>query len=1313
MRYIVAAIVVLCLGVWSGPGFAQVPETKSVLILYEGKAEPANLAQGDARQLGALMGHFHTTVAFRNLADYQPGEMDGYDVVFFVGYTLQCWPTPAMMQDVMARKRTFVWLHTGMLAFNSQFPTSPRFGFEPLRIDTTGDYAVVQHGSATFTKEEPNITVLRVTDPDKCAVIATASSQQESVPYIVRSGEFWYVADSPFAYASEQDRYLLFADLLHDILKEDHPHSHRALIRIEDVHPLEDPARLRDVADVLYGEDVPFLIALVPFYVDPTRGIRVSLSDKPDLVDAIHYMVRHGGTVVLHGVTHQYKGVTAADYEFWDESSMKPIKDDSPEYVLRKLSMGLNECMRNGIYPVVWETPHYTGSQLTYDTVAKVFSAAIEQRLAIDHADYSQFFPYIIERDLHGQKLYPENVGFVPQDPNDPDLPAQQVEEILKHAEAALYVRDGFASCFYHSFIPHENLERLVTGVKALGYTYIDLKNENNTALLTDKAIATGSGAVTLTLSDQYLREVVLDEDGEVVRDTILPERIQGPVTREFQLQNGQIYVATPTEFRLHQLSRWDRFQQRMGRTLQSYFPSLSARKETRTAARAAIVWDPNLVEGAGNDQESLRSTFEYVGIPMDTLTVGELPALDRYNLVIVPYSAVEQLNDTEMSRIVEWVRAGGNCITDGRTELSKELGIAHRDSTVSVSQLRDRLFVEESVKWRTPEAFFKFEALEGDQIFAVDEETGAPVVVGRAFEEGRFLYFGCRFDPESDAGFSRFPYAIEYVRRYLGLAPVLKREALEFYFDPGYRHNTSIEDLVKHWAHVGVRVIHAAGWHHYPKYSYDYDRLIALCHANGILVYAWLEPPQVTQKFWLDHPEWREKNAGGGDARASWRYAMALTDSACLEAMLEEYRSLLQKHDFDGVNLAEIYFESGIDGPADEQKLTPMHPSARAEFKQLHGFDPALLVQPGSPQFWKKNAAAWDKYEEYRVEKMVQTHERLLLLAEEVRHIRPGFDVMVTALDSIGTPALRRTQGIDISRLIDMKKRFNFSLVVEDPQSLWSDDPRRYRDIADSYRKLLGNDFALDLNILAFRTREQPTMFPTLIQTGTEALALISEAHQQAERVVVYAESSVNPQDMPLLAYAAASPATLERLPDGYRVSSPYAVTLNLNTRDRVIAVDGEPRSAVSPGEFLLPAGTHVVKTIAPEGNMFSMQQFHASLVSVTGNLLYVREKERGVDFGYEARARCLVSLTRAPVALYVDGQSVPVEFFKGSGRFSIALPAGKHDVQIMTLSKVSYGVDLTSLWSSSLIVVFGLVAMGMLLIFYSVVRIGGRTCR
>ncbi|HBD08497.1 MAG TPA: hypothetical protein DCZ69_09565, partial [Syntrophobacteraceae bacterium] len=966
------------------------------------------------------------------------------------------------------------------------------------------------------------------------------------------------------------------------------------------------------------------------------------------------------------------------------------------------------------IYPVIWETPHYAASQLTYEVVSKVFSSAIEQRLAIDHEDYSQFFPYIIEHDLHGQKIYPENLGYVPEDLNDPGLPAREVEAMLERAQKNLSVRDGFASAFYHTFIPLQNLERLVDGVKALGFTYMDVRDENNVVTLTDKAVATGTGEVTLSLSDQYLRELVLDEDGEVIRDDILPERVKGSITRGFHLQNGQIYVASSTELRRYQVSQWDRIRQSLTRTAQSLIPGLSRKKEQQVAARVAIVWDDALSGGAGNDQESFLSLFQYVGIPVDKLPVDNPPSLSGYNLVVVPYSSVERLGDTELSRIVEWVRAGGKCITDGRSEFSKELEIQYRDSAISVNRLRDRLYVEESIGWRTPEACYRFEVEEQDQVFAVDQETEAPVVIGRQFGEGKFIYFGVRFDPESDGGFSRFPYAIEYVGRYLGLTPVVRREALEFYFDPGYRHNISIEDLVKRWAKSGVRVIHVAGWHHYPMYSYDYDRLINLCHANGILVYAWLEPPQVTYKFWQDHPEWREKNVDGQDARASWRYPMAMTEPACLDAMISEYRSLLLSHDFDGVNLAEIYFESGIDGPAEPQKLTPMHPSARDEFKQLHGFDPAALLQRGSPQFWRRHAAAWNKYEDYRIDKIVQVHERLLEFAESVSKVRPGFDVIVTALDSLGNPELRRTQGIDIGRIVDLRKRFPFLLNVEDPQSAWSDDPRRYRDIAESYRQRLGEDLMLDLNILTFRTREQPTMFPTLIQTGTEALALVAIAHQQTERVVVYAESSVNPQDLPLMAYAAASGTRLEPLANGnYRVSSPYGVTLDLQTNGRLAMVDGEPRTAVSPGKFLIPAGTHVVRTDMTDPKMFSLQPFHASLVSITGNLLYAREQERGVEFGYDARSRCLVTLTHSPVSLLLDGQAAPLQVLKGSNRYAVMLPAGKHDVQIMTVSRVSYGVDLTSLWSSSLIVVFGFAAMALLLVFYLVVRIVGKTPR
>ena len=93
----------------------------------------------------------------------------------------------------------------------------------------------------------------------------------------------------------------------------------------------------RAIADMLYAKHVPFLVGIIPFFVDPGAGMRLSLSDKPEFVDAIHYMVEHGATIVMHGVTHQYQGVTAVDYEFWDGSMGKPIKGDPREYVKKKI----------------------------------------------------------------------------------------------------------------------------------------------------------------------------------------------------------------------------------------------------------------------------------------------------------------------------------------------------------------------------------------------------------------------------------------------------------------------------------------------------------------------------------------------------------------------------------------------------------------------------------------------------------------------------------------------------------------------------------------------------------------------------------------------------------------------------------------------------------------------------------------------------------------------------------------------------------------------------------------------------------------
>ena len=307
------------------------------------------------------------------------------------------------------------------------------------RFDSISGFLNVRHAGTVFAKGEPNLNVIEIGNRKKVAVVATAFSgkTRRELPYIVHADNLIYIADSPFASAGDGDRYLLFADMLHDILGEQHEENGRsAIIRIEDVNPMDNPNRLREIADILSARDIPFLVGVSPFYVNPGEGVRVSLTDKPELVDALRYMVQNGGTIVMHGVTHQYKGVTGADYEFWDESTNGPIKDETVEGISRKLELGIQEFTRNGLYPLVWETPHYTASFKLYQTVARYFSTAMEQRLSIEDFDFSQFFPYVIHRDLFGQQILPENLGYVPLE-ETPEESRPYVQRIIQGARSA------------------------------------------------------------------------------------------------------------------------------------------------------------------------------------------------------------------------------------------------------------------------------------------------------------------------------------------------------------------------------------------------------------------------------------------------------------------------------------------------------------------------------------------------------------------------------------------------------------------------------------------------------------------------------------------------------------------------------------------------------------------------------------------------------------------------------------------------------------------------------------------------------------
>jgi uncharacterized protein YdaL len=1294
-------------------------ESANVLIVCEGSTSLKNPAIARGRQLATLLGHFDAQSRVLGVDEYIPHTFSRYSLVVYIGFRARYDPPGKFMDDVLASRTPVIWMDTGFKEFSERPEVRKTFGFTVSHIDSLSNFEQVRGGGRFFTKGEANINMIEIADRKAVQVVATAISAKKrwEVPYIVRSGFLTYIADCPFASASETDRYIYFADMLHDILGQEHEQSHTALIRIEDVTPLENPASLRDIADILSSRGVPFLVGVVPFYVNPGEGIRVSLSDKPDLVDALRYMTQNGGTIVMHGSTHQYHGTSTADYEFWDENTGRPIKDETAENDARKIEMGIQELLKNGLMPLVWETPHYGASFKFYETVSRYFSAAMEQRLSMEDLDAGQTMPYMINRDLFGQRLIPENLGYVPLDP-DPKVGQEAVRRIAAGARANLFVRDGFAANFFHAFVDHALLSAIVDSVQHMGYSYMDVRDLPLKTQLKDRVILTGKQEYAITLTEQYLQESVYDRNGDLVSSVISDARMNGTVRKTVDLEPGQIYRAEPVEFRERTPSMAERAANFAREAVKKFFGG----QETWQEARVLLLWNQYARGSAYNDQASFAAVFRSVNLPVDTVFVGQQLPLAGHNLVVVPYGFVDSLADQQYDDIARFVREGGNLISDMPNDLVTDLGIRLGTTRLQVSRVRDHLYPEEHIRWRYPQLATKFNAETIDEVFASDDETDAPLVVGRAVEKGKIIYISTWFDPESAQGYSHYPFLLDYVGSYFRLGPVVRRENLEVYFEPGSRARTmSIETLVKHWVRDGIRTVHVSGWHEYPPqrsaqgYTYDYRRLISLAHANGILVYPWLEPPQVSPKFYAQHPEWREKNIRSADVTPSWRNPVALTDPACLRAATEWYREFLTSYDWDGVNLAELYFEAGR-GFQDPLLFTPMHPSAQKEFRHRYGYDLRSIFDSSSAVYWKSNPGVRHQVSDYRVGALTRAYDTLLTMINAVAKSRPGFTVIVTAMDSKGSPDLREQLGVDMDAILALRAKYSFVLQVEDPEPLWSTDPLRYIEIGRRYTDLLaGSDSSareavplmLDLNIGQFRRPEKVTPFPTLTQTGTESFFLVRAAAKGAPGMTIYSESSTNPQDLKFFPFALAADVKYTRTDRGYEVESPRSFALKLPLEVSQIELDGV---LLSPGRencYLVPAGKHTIAAAPKEGPGFSTHELETRILSFTGNLISATYGIRTVTVGYDAARRTLISLNREPTAVTIDGVEVPCTMFRGNDCYSLFLPAGRHTALIVAGDAFSYGVSLTSFWSSNAIAIFGSVAVLLLAGMYVTLKI------
>jgi uncharacterized protein YdaL len=229
-------------------------------------------------------------------------------------------------------------------------------------------------------------------------------------------------------------------------------------------------------------------------------------------------------------------GASGDDYEFWNAVNNRPIKGETPKSVTQRLKKGLAVFDAYGIPPRYWVTPHNQASALDNVIFGKTFPWTVgrvtyysssvgssfvlkpttedaglnKAAVTTDQLDAAaagtpstdvdnkstngegQLFPYEIYRDIYGQMIIPETINYLSLQQEDvPDADdVRDVNDMLADAKRNLVVRDYWASAFIHPYLfnTEENggggkfvgdttkLKELLTGLKRLGYTFVGLK---------------------------------------------------------------------------------------------------------------------------------------------------------------------------------------------------------------------------------------------------------------------------------------------------------------------------------------------------------------------------------------------------------------------------------------------------------------------------------------------------------------------------------------------------------------------------------------------------------------------------------------------------------------------------------------------------------------------------------------------------------------------------------------------------------------------------------------------------------------------
>lgn len=484
---------------------------KKVLIVYDKKTY-FGYKNDLTVSISELFGHFKVNVEKKNEKDYKVKEIENYDYVFVIGIEGD-FHNENLITDLSNTKKIICWIGKGVETFLDR-KTNLSLRHNGTIFDVTQVYYTNKREKEILTpehmknfslKSRREFTVLK-SNSEAVKIFSYLSDGANYYPYVLEERNFWYIA------RVEDDGILFYilADVLYDILGETNFEDSKVFIRIEDVHPFRDINKLKSIAEYLNSKNIPFMIALIPFYKSTESTYITSMSEKKDFVQTIKYMQKLGGSVVLHGVTHAGYGgeITGEGYEFWDGISDAPLNIDMQNYMYEKVGIGLRECVKNDIYPLAFEAPHYAIDSRGYKEIKKYFSTYVGHIQSSDVKFSTTIYPYKLYNTNLVTKLIPENLSYIEIENKF------SVEDIFANLEGISIVRGYTGGLFYHPYIDIKDLKEIIEKLEERQVSFYDLKQEDNWVKWDNIEITSKDGEVNARYDESLKKEQPSESKG-------------------------------------------------------------------------------------------------------------------------------------------------------------------------------------------------------------------------------------------------------------------------------------------------------------------------------------------------------------------------------------------------------------------------------------------------------------------------------------------------------------------------------------------------------------------------------------------------------------------------------------------------------------------------------------------------------------------------------------------------------------------------------------------------------------------------------